>query len=241
MKGSDHFNEGLKISMKESSQVPKEKSCQACDDRQGLVMKGGYSYTVNTSSTAVLIPHMAGNLSGEPFRLHPQDDQISSVSSSHWHSHSSQQRSPEADLSRPSSIFTKNESEMTSERFRKMNENSHDSAGEIINRSHELTKDVAQATNSQEFKVYQELRPTQLGSTQAHNMSTSAVSSLKVLSNKKSEKLTQSIVEHNKITLGRNISKCGSYVMIFETKQEMPHNRTKVCIKCVVFLTNIIS
>ncbi|TMS14438.1 Jhy protein-like protein [Larimichthys crocea] len=59
-------------------------------------------------------------------------------------------------------------------------------------------------------------------------MSTSTLSSPKVLSNNKVERLTEDIVERNKITLGRNTSKCGSYATVHALKQDMPHDVNKV-------------
>ncbi len=238
MKGSGSFNESPQISVKEYYQVPKEKSSQ-CGDEQELVMKGGYRYIVSTAPAVVLTPHMADNLSDLPYHLHPEDYQNSSVSSPHCHNHVPHLRSPEADLSRSSSFFTKNESDKTLQRgFRKMRENSCDSAGENVNGSPELSEDVVHATNSQELKG--QLRNTQVRPTQAQDISTSAFSIPMVLSNKKTERLTENIVERNKITLGCNTSKCDSYVMVHALKQDMPHNRNKVCIKFCVCSTNSI-
>lgn len=228
LKGAGHFNESPQISVEEYYQAPKEKSSQACGDKHSVVMKGEYRYIVDTSPAVVMTPHMAGNQSDQPYCLHPQDGQNSSVTPPYWQDHVAQLGSPEVDLLRPSGIFTKNESDNS---FREMCENSCDSVGENICRSPELSKDV-HATNTQEFKTYyqQELRRTQERPTQAQDVSTSALSSPKVLSNKKLERLTDTIVERNKITLGRNTSKCGSYVMVHALKQEnlMLHKRNKV-------------
>ncbi len=184
-----------------------------------------------------MTPHMAGNESDEPNRLHAQDGQTSSVTSAHCHSHALQLRSPEADLSRPSSIFTKNESENTLQRgFREKHENSCDNAGENISRSPKLTEDT-HTMYIQECKTYyqQDQRRTQGGPTQTQQMSMSTLTSPKVLSNKKMERFTEDIVERNKITLGRNTHRCGSYAMVHGLKQEMPHNVNKVCTECKLF------
>lgn len=167
-----------------------------------------------------MTPHMTGNESDQLNRLHAQDGQTSSVISPHCLSHALQLRSPEADLSRPSSIFTKNESDNT----------------ENISRSPELTEDI-HMMYVQEFKTYyqQDQRCTQGGPTQTQQMSMSTLTSPNVSSNRKLERFTEDIVERNKITLGRNTPKCGSYVMVHGLKQAMPHNVNKVCIECRVF------
>lgn len=185
---------------------------------------------VNTSPAVVMTPHMAGNESDQSNCLHAQDGQTSSVTSPHCHSHALQLRSPEADLSRPSSIFTKNESDNTLQKgFREECENRCDNAPE-------LTEDI-HTMYIQEFKTYyrQDQRRTHGGPTQTQQMSMSTLMSPKVLSNKKLQRFTEDIVERNKITLGRNAPKCGSYVMVHGLKQVMPHNVNKVCIECRIF------
>ncbi|XP_051257486.1 jhy protein homolog isoform X1 [Dicentrarchus labrax] len=216
LKGAGHFDESPQVSVEEYYQVPKEKSSQACGGRQGLVMKAGYRYIVDTGSAVVVTPHMAGSESEQPYRLHPQNGQTS-----HHDNHALQFRSPGGDLSRPSSIFTKNESDNTSQRgFKQMCENNCDNAAENISRAPERI----------EFKTHyqQDLRHAQAGPTQTEHISTSTLLSPKVLMNKKLERLTEDIVERNKITLGRNTSKCGSYVTVHALKQEIPHNENKV-------------
>ncbi|XP_076606583.1 jhy protein homolog [Chaetodon auriga] len=228
--GAGHFNESPQVSDKEYYQVPKEKSSQACGDRQGLVMKGGYRYTVYTSPAVVVTPHMADNQSEQSYSLHPQDGQNSSVISPQCHNHALKLRSPETDLSRPSRNFAKNEHDNTSQRgFRKTSQNSCDDAGENISRAPELTEDL-HAMYLQEYKTYyqQELKLTNGGHSHTQHMSTSALSSPQDLSNKKLERLTENIVERNKITLGRNMPKCVSYVMVHAHKQDTPHNVKKV-------------
>lgn len=230
------LNESPRVSEEEYYQVPKDKSSPACGDRQGLVMKGGYRYIIYTSPAVVVTPHMADNQSDQSYSLHPQDGQNSSVTSPQCHNHALQLRSPEAHLSRPSRISTTNEHDNTSQRgFRKKSGNSCDGAGENISRSPELTEDVHAMYLSQEFKTYcqQELRHTE-------KQSTSALSSPNGLSNDKLETLREDIVERNKITLGRNMPKCVSYVMVHARKQDMPQIVSKVCIRCkVLFMVKI--
>lgn len=180
---------------------------------------------------------MAGNESDRSYHLHRQDGQTSPGTSPRCHNHALQLRSPETELLRPSSIFTKDERDNTLQRrFREQRENSRDNAGENICGSLELTEDT-HAMYLQGFKTYnqQELKRTRGGYTEPQQMSTSAWTIPKVLSNKKLERLTEDIVERNKITLGRNTSKCSSYVTAHALKQEMPHNWNKVRIECKVF------
>lgn len=157
--------------------------------------------------------------SDQPYHLHPQDAETNSMASPNRHKHALQLRSPHADLSKPSSFSTVNKSDNTSPRgFRDKCENGCDNA-ENINTSPELTEDV----HASEFQT--DLRHTQ-------KMSTSTLTSPKVLRNKKLERQTKDIVERNKITLGRNTSKCGSYMRVHAFMQEMPHHVNKVCIQC---------
>lgn len=173
---------------------------------------------------------MAVSEPDQPYHLHPQDAQTRSVASPNCHKNALQLRSPHAELSRPSSFSTVNEIDKNSQRgFREKCKNGFDNA-ENISTSPELTEDV-HALESQTC-YQQELRQTQQGPSQTQKMSTSMLTSPKVLWNKKLERLTKDIVEHNKITLGCNTSKCGSYVRVHAFKQEMPHNVNKVSIKC---------
>ncbi|XP_032388945.1 jhy protein homolog isoform X2 [Etheostoma spectabile] len=198
LRGASCFNENPRISVEEYYEVPKEKSRQSCGDSQGLRIKAGYRYIIDTSPAAVVTPHLTGNESDQPYRLHPQHGQTGSVTSPHCHNHALQLGSPEADHSKPSCIFTKDDS---------------DNAGEY-SRSPEQPNDIcAMSKNIHER--------TQGGPTQIQQMSTPSVP--KVLLNKKLERLTEDIVERNKKTLGRNTSKCGSYVSVHALNREMPH------------------
>ncbi|XP_029304261.1 jhy protein homolog isoform X2 [Cottoperca gobio] len=221
LREAGRFNESSQLSVEEYYQVPEEKSSQSCGDRQG------YRYIVNTSPAVLVTPHMAGNESEQPYCLHPQDGHISSVTSLDCNNHALQLRSPEADLSKPPCIFTKNESDKNVLKgFRKKRETSCDNAGENNSRSPELTKVHAMLIPEYNTYYLQELRRTQGGPTQLQQMSISKFP--KILLNKKQERLTEDIVERNKVTLGRNTSKCGSYVSVHALKQERPHNVFKV-------------
>lgn len=189
-----------------------------------MVVKGGYRYIVDTSPAAVVTPHMAGDEPDQPFRLHPQDGQNSSGMSAHSHGSAFQLRSPETDLLRPSSIFPKNQ-------FRKKCEHGCDNAADNISRSPELTEDV-HATYTPEFNTYyqQEVKHIEGGPTQKQQTRTLALSNPKVIVNKKPERLKEDIVERNKITLGRNTSKCGSYITMHVLKHDTPYNVSKMFI-----------
>ncbi|XP_031166536.1 jhy protein homolog isoform X2 [Sander lucioperca] len=218
LRGAGRFNESPRTSVEEYYQVPKEKFRQSSGDSQGLRIKAGYRYIIDTSPAAVVTPHLTADESDQPYRLHPQHGQTSSVTSPHCHNHALQLGSPEADYSKPSCIFTKDDSDKRSLKgFKKMHGNNCDNAGEY-SRSPEQPKDIrAMSKNIQER--------TQGGPTQIQQMSTSIVP--KVLLNKKLERLTEDIVERNKITLGRNTSKCGSYVSVHALNREMPHHVNK--------------
>ncbi|XP_010749219.3 jhy protein homolog isoform X3 [Larimichthys crocea] len=205
LKGAGRFNESPQVSVKEYYQVPKETS----SDRLAPVMKGGYRYIVDTGPAAVVTPHTADDHSDQPYHLHPQGGQDSSP---HCHNQVSKLRSPEVDLSRPS-----RESDNISQRGAKTKSEKY------ISRCPELTE-------KEEYKTYyqQELRHPRGGPSETQHMSTTTLSSPKVSSNNKVERLTEDIVERNKITLGRNTSKCGSYATVHALKQDTPHDVNKV-------------
>ncbi|KAM8741638.1 jhy protein homolog isoform 1-T1 [Acanthopagrus schlegelii] len=224
LKGAGCFNESPQVSIEEYYEVPKDISHQTCADRQGLIMRGGYRYVVDTSSAVVVTPSMAVNKSEEPYHLHQQDGQNNTVMSSH--NQALQFISPETKLSRPTSVFTNNKSENRSLQrgFRQTFENSCDSAGDNVSMSPELKEDV----HARYFQDQRGLRNTQGGPSQTQSMNTSVLSSPKVSSNQKLERLTDNIVERNKITLGYNTSKYGSYAMVHAQKEGMPHSVNKV-------------
>lgn len=168
---------------------------------------------------------MAVSESNQPYHLHPKDTQTISVASPNCHEQTLQLRSPHADVATPSSFSTENGRVSNSpRRFREQCENGCDNA-DNISMSPEVTQDLLVL----EFQT--DLRQTQRGPSQTQKMNTSTLTSPKVLRNRKLERLTKDIVEHNKITLGRNMSKCGSYVRVHTFRQEKPHNVSKVCIK----------
>ncbi|XP_040907199.1 jhy protein homolog [Toxotes jaculatrix] len=208
--GNSRFNESPQSSVEEYHQLPEEKSTQSYGDRQRLEVKGGYRYITDTSPAVMVTSHLAAKESDQPYHLHPQDGQTSSVTSPHGHKHASQHISPEADLSRSPRISTKNDSDNSLYReSRKKGENSCVSP--------KLTKEM----NATGLQTYYQQKPgcTQGGPIQ--KISTSTLNSPKGLSNKKLQR-QMDIVERNKITLGCSTSPGGSYVKVHALKQEMP-------------------
>ncbi|KAK5888282.1 hypothetical protein CesoFtcFv8_016796 [Champsocephalus esox] len=203
LRGAGRFDDSPHISVEEYYQAPKERSSQSCCDR--LVMKGGYRYIANSCPAVAVTPHLACDES-EPYCLHPQ----------HAPQHELQPPSPGADHSKPPC------GKHALKGFRRKSVNSCDNAGEN-RRSTELIKDATYIQS----KAYllQELRSTQGGTTQIQKSITSKYP--KVSLNKKLERLEEDIVERNKMTLGRNSSKRGSYVSVHALKQERPHQVNK--------------
>ncbi|XP_034745425.1 jhy protein homolog isoform X2 [Etheostoma cragini] len=202
LRGTTCFNESPQNSFEEYYEVPKEKSRQSCGDSQGLRIKAGYRYIIDTSPASVVTPHLTGDESDQPYRLHPQHGQTSSVTSPHCHNLALQLGSPKADHSKPSCLFTKDDS---------------DNVGQY-NRSPEQPNDICVVSKNIQER-------TQGGPTQIQQMSTPSVP--KVVLKNKLERLTKDIVERNKKTLGRNTSKCGSYVSVHALNREMPHHVNK--------------
>ncbi|XP_072230512.1 LOW QUALITY PROTEIN: jhy protein homolog [Leuresthes tenuis] len=210
LKGAGRFRDSAHISVDEHYQNLKETSNRSCGDREGLLIKGGYRYV--------------GDTSHKSYHLHSQSDQSSPPAAPRFASLSSQLRSPEAELSGPFSSSSQNESRNTLQcGFEGNGEESGGSDGENIGRPPELTKDT-QAVRIQDFqnRSQQELRPTKGGAIQTQDRSTSTLTSPKLLTNIKPASVARNIVESNKITLGRNVSKCGSYAKALALQQGGP-------------------
>ncbi|XP_047462254.1 jhy protein homolog [Mugil cephalus] len=92
-----------------------------------------------------------------------------------------------------------------------------------------LTADI-QAMHIRDLQTqYQnELRHTQKAPTQTQQRSTSSLTAHKVSSNGKLGVWAEDIVERNKVTLGRDQSKCGSYLKAYGLKKGMAHKERKV-------------
>ncbi|KAK5859278.1 hypothetical protein PBY51_003357 [Eleginops maclovinus] len=215
LRGASRFDDSSHISFEEYHQAPKEKSSQSCGDRQGLVIKGGYRY-INSCQAVAVILQMAGDES-EPYCLHPQNGQTGSVTTPHHNNHDLEPPSPEADHSKPPC------GKDVLKGFRRTSVNSCDNAGENRRRSTERSEDATYIQSKSYF--LQELKSRQGGTTQIQQMSTSKYH--KASLNKKLESLAEDIVERNKVTLGCNPSKRGSYVSVYALKQEMPHKVNK--------------
>lgn len=179
----------------------------------------------------MMTPHMAGDKSDQPYHLHPQDGQHSSVVYPYCQNGALQLRSPETDHSRASSIFSENQSKDTSQRgLRKKCKNDCDKAAENIHKSLDMTGDENFMYMPKSDSSYQqELIHVQKGPTHKELMNTSALWGPKATANKKQERLKEDIVKRNKTTLGRNTSKSGSYVAMHALKHDMAHVVNKVC------------
>ncbi|XP_070773818.1 jhy protein homolog [Enoplosus armatus] len=187
----------------ESPQISIEEYRRAPKGKPGLepVIRGGYRHVVTTSPAAAATPQAAGSESDQPYRLHPRDGRTGSVTSSQ----ASQLGPPEADISRPSS-----ERDDASQRGL-----AEQRDGEGASRYPEVTEDT------QGLNTCTQQDP---GRTQGGPTPTQPRTSPKALLGKK----PKDIVELNKISLGRNASKRGSYATAHALKQEMPHNANKV-------------
>lgn len=181
----------------------------------------------DTGPAAAMTPHMAGNNSDQPYRLHPQGGQQDSVTYPYGQNRALQRRSPETDLSRASSIFSENQSDNTSQR--ELCKNDCDKAAEMI-RSLALTQDENFMFQS-DSSYQQELTHVHRGATHQELISTPALWGPRAIANKKQERLQEDIVERNKTTLGRNTSKSGSYVTMHSLKHDAPHVVNKVRVK----------
>lgn len=187
-------------------------------------MKGGYKHITDTSPAVVVSP---GDGCNQPYHLHAQDGQIALVSPQHH-----KQLRPTVSHSRSSSFSTQNYNDNTLQGgFKDKHESSCDNAGENISRSPELKEQMEDTHAKYKHKVQtyygRGLRHTRVRRTQ----STATLETPEVISNKKLERRTEDIVERNKMTLGRQASKHGSYVTVHARKQEKPHHVDQVCIE----------
>ncbi|XP_041864784.1 jhy protein homolog [Melanotaenia boesemani] len=173
---------------------------------KGLVIKGGYRYV--------------GDTSHKLYHVHPQSDQISSITSPFYTNFTLQPRSPEAELTE--TLRTQNESNQTLRREK--DEKSCGSSDENISRTSETTND-SEAVHIQDFqnRYQQELRHTTQGGIVQTQQTVP-----KVLSKKKPGSVVKNIVESNKITLGRNMCKGGSYARALALMLETSPDGKKV-------------
>lgn len=153
----------------------------------------------------------------------------SSVTSPRCAERALQLSSSDTDLSGPFTISSKNESHNSWKGgFGEDSETKCDNAGGPL----DLTADI-QAMHIREFQTQHqnELRHTQGAPIQTLQRSTSSLTAPKVSSNGKIGIRTEDIVERNKITLGRDKSRGGSYLKAYGFKQAMAHKEKKVCIE----------
>ncbi|KAK2879898.1 jhy protein homolog [Channa argus] len=201
-----------------------EKFNQSYANRQELTINGGYRYIADSTPAVVVTPHTADCKSDWPYCLHLQGDQTSSVRSPDCHRNALQLGSQEAEISRPPSSSTTNESNNTLHSdSRETCEDSFDNAGHNNSTSTKMTENIPAA----EFQTYHQSEWIQ--HIQGRPIETQKMSSPTMTSpNKKLKRLAEDIVERNKITLGRNTSRCGSYVRAHALKHEVPCHVNKV-------------
>ncbi|XP_019941172.2 jhy protein homolog [Paralichthys olivaceus] len=156
LKGNGRLFEIPQNSVEGYYQVPEEKPAQSYNVRQGLKIKGGYRYIVDTSPP-VVTPQMAGH--HQPYHLHLEDG-LTSTAASHHDKHACQSRSPEPHLSEAS---TKKENVNSLQRGNRENyERSCDS--ESFSKSSNMREDL----HGTEFENnYQQLRCTQSNNLQS--------------------------------------------------------------------------
>lgn len=104
-----------------------------------------------------------------------------------------------------------------------------DNSADNISGSPELTEDV-HATYTPEFNTYYHdvMKHKGRGPAQAQQIHASALLNPKAKVDKKPERIKEDIVERNKITLGRNTAKCGSYMTMHALKNGTPYNVSKM-------------
>ncbi|XP_071761384.1 jhy protein homolog [Centroberyx gerrardi] len=239
LKGAGRFNESPQLSVEEDPQLSEEKSQQR-HEGQELSIKGGYRYIVARGPAVVETPHMTGDEPAQPYHLHPHDGQAGHAASltspphprAHHH-RASQARSPEPSHPSPSTSSEKDNGSTSQRGLKVKHERGLDCASEISSSSPEPAEHFEEihARYKQEFQTYfeQELSHTQGRAITKQQKSMSKLKSPKLLSNRKLEKLREDIVERNKLTLGRNTAKCGSYLKAHAPKRETPDTVNEVC------------
>lgn len=236
LKGAGRFDETPQLSDKEYQQICDENFSQSGGKRVEVAKKGGCRYVVITSP-AVVSTHVTGSESDQPYHLHPQDGQTYQPVSgtSHRHKHASKHKSSDPEHQSPtvSSDKDKENNSTLQEAFKVNHESYCDYVGESPSSSLELAErfEDLHAEYIQEFQTYQEedLGREQERATEKQPKSSPTSKNSKPLLNKKPERLTEDIVERNKITLGRMASKGGSYQKVYGPKKEKPHHLKEVC------------
>ncbi|XP_059208083.1 jhy protein homolog [Centropristis striata] len=249
LRGAAYFNQSPRSSVGEFYQDPNKKPSQCHGDGQRLVLRGGYRYIVDTSPAAMTSPRMAASESHQPYCLHPQDGQTSSPASRPPETGQSQpsctvNKNFNKSLRKGFGKKTKNISDNA--RFHELTEDLHtmyikdfqsyylqEQQVQQIQQAQQIQQvqqaqqiqQVKQAQQVQQIQHVQKVQQVQQAQQiqqvqQVQQMSTSTCP--KVLLNKKLDRPNEDIVERNKITLGRNATKGGSYVRVHAGKQDTP-------------------
>ncbi|XP_057677425.1 jhy protein homolog [Corythoichthys intestinalis] len=169
----------------------------------------GYRYIGDTSSTTVTVPRSDYN---QPYHLHPQEDQISLMTTQLNHNDALYHSSPKSNLSRSWCDST------TQKQLKNKTQTSFSSLEDNFKRPLELPEDM-EATPANCLKEYQN----------TYNQKELQQSTTKeTIGKKKRYSQTEDLVERNKITLGRSTSGYGSYVNMFALQQKKPHILNKL-------------
>nr|XP_057944068.1 jhy protein homolog [Doryrhamphus excisus] len=188
-KGEAVLFESLKTSTQEHHHFPRQKSSP---------FLRGYKYITDTSSVAVMTPHIAANHC-QPYHLHSQYDPVSAIKTQHYN---------KALCMSSSDISTKADGDNTSNnQFKDAIQNGCD-ADDIT--EHSIDLKVYHTDNQQE--VGRGFFPISV-----------TTESPKTLRKKKQRKQTGDLIQRNKITLGRSVSGHGSYVSMHALKQKTSH------------------
>ncbi|XP_076017312.1 jhy protein homolog [Genypterus blacodes] len=235
VKGASRFDEPLQLSEKEYQRVCVENLSQLHGKKEEVAQKGGYSYVVITSPAAAN-PHVNGSETAKPYHLHPQDGQTNRPVSgtSHRHNRASKHKSSDPEHQSPSvsSGKDKGNNSTLQEAFKVNQESYREYAGASPSSSVELSERLEDlhAQYIQEIQTYQEeeLDGEEGRAIEKQQKSSSTSKKSKPLAKKKTERLTEDIVERNKITLGRMASSGGSYLKVHGPKKEKPHHSKEV-------------
>ncbi|XP_061606671.1 jhy protein homolog isoform X2 [Phyllopteryx taeniolatus] len=206
------ITESLKCSVPERHHFPRQTSGQS----QKPFIRG-YRYIADTSATLIMTPNIAGSDCNQPYHLHPQDDEVSSITTQLCHSNALCHSSPKSNSSRSCSAST------THRQSKDQLQNSCDNVDKNSKRSLEPTEHMEEmhAMYLKEYQTYyqKELQHIPGGSLQISPITASSQTPGK----KKRHTQTEDLVERNKITLGRSTSGKGSYVNMHALHQKKRH------------------
>ncbi|XP_077361802.1 jhy protein homolog [Festucalex cinctus] len=169
----------------------------------------GYRYIVDTSS---MTPHVSSSDCNQPYHLHPQDDQVSSITTQCYHSNSLCHSSPKSHSSHSCSDCT------THGQSEDQPKNSCANVDKNIKRSLETTEHMEEM-HVKCLKEYQTYYQKELQHITGGSFQISPTTEISQTPGKK-KRHTEGVVERNKITLGRSTSDNGSYVNMHALQQK---------------------